>query len=401
MKIKRNTSKESNNDTSGKPVKLCRKTSIAIVAALVLLVIIYFVSSPVSASFEPDEQTKAEVIKTVSSVIKDFYDNGELFTGPYKSTKHLSINPDTIKMAYYLQYQAIEAGTFHDGNSIIASQMHADTMEQKGNRIIAKLSHIKLLNGKNIGPETINVNTENTSDGMLITAFSVDSEAYRNYANEAMQYAKDRDKVLDDYSMVDYNSFLNGKLYNEKLIEERASTNTPEEKQMGNVAVELRYQYYLAQKTHKMPDLSKLIEKNENTELFFYAMELDMGADAVYGFGRYYVEPGSFEIEEKTVEKDGSIKLNIYVNTSIEGGVGEELVLTLKKTGDKYIIIGYDEIGDGYYARLKGIVEDLMKKDKSLSRNEANRLAYEDMKGTLELDSKYLQEHPEIKELFE
>lgn len=401
MKYKRNSSMESKNDTSEKRVKLFCKKSIAIVAALVLLALVYFASNLVSASVEPDEQTKAEVIKTVSSVVKDFYDNGELFIGPNKSTKHLSINPDTIKMAYYLQYQAIEAGTFHDGSSIIASQMHADTMEQKGNRIIAKLSYNKLLNGKNIGSETINVNMENTSDGMLITAFSANGEAYRNYANKAAQYAKDRDKVLDDYSMVDYNSFLNGKLYNEKLIEERARTNTPEEKQMGNVAVELRYQYYLAQKTHKMPDLSKLIEKNENTELFFYAMELDMGADAVYGFGRYYVEPGSFEIEEKTVEKDGSIKLNIYVNTSIEGGVGEELVLTLKKTGDKYIIIGYDEIGDGYYARLKGIVEDLMKKDKSLSRNEANRLAYEDMKGTLELDSKYLQEHPEIKELFE
>ena len=417
MESNEKTSPES-NETPGKRTKLRRKTSIAIAAGFVLVfsVLIYFVANPalaanipvineivyqLSASVEPDEKTKAEVMETVSSVLKDFYDNEALFIGPYESNKELEINPDTIIMAYYLQYQAIQAVTFHDGNSITASKMHADTIEQKGYNIMAKLSYNKLLDGKNTGTGTINVLLEKTSDGMLITAFSGDSEAYRNYANEAVRYAKERGKALDDYSMVDYNAFLEGKLYNEKLIEERARTNTPEEKKMGNVAVELRYQYYLAQKTHKMPDLSKLIEKNENTELFFYAMELDMGADAVYGFQTYYVEPGSFEIEEKTVEKDGSIKLNIYVNTSIEGGVGEDLYLTLKKTDNSYIIIGYDEIGDGYYAQLKYMVEDLMQKDKRLSRGEANRFAYEEMKGTLELDSKYLKEHPEIKELLD
>ncbi|MFZ5974997.1 MAG: hypothetical protein ACOYU3_06280 [Bacillota bacterium] len=390
-----------------KPRRNLKKASIAVAASftLILAALIYFVANPalaanipvinemvyqLSAAVEPSKQTKEEVVDTVSSVLNDLYASEDF-------NKFLRINNDTLIMANYLQYQALKAAELNDGEALTATQINIESIEQKGFRISAKINFTMLLDGKNAGTETIDVLLENTSTGMLITAFSGNNDAFRSYANDAVQYAKERGTALDENAMMGYSMFLYGKLIIERYIQESDRTCTPEEKRMGNVAVELRYQFYLAKKTHMIPDLSKLIERNENTDLFFYTMDLYIQAAQTYGTQLYCVERGSFEILDKPTEKDGSVKLHIYVYTNIGGGVGEELILTLKKTDNGYIIIGYDEgFSDGYYQQMKIIVEDLMKKDKSLSRSEANALAYQKMKDIQESDRKWLQEHPEI-----
>ena len=394
-----------------KPRRNLKKASIAVAASitLILAVLVYFMANPalaanvpiinemvyqLSAAVEPDERTKSEVMNAVSAVLNDFYAPEDSYYY-FDASESLKINNDTLIMAYYLQYQAFEAGILNDGKILTATQIKIESIEQKGFRISAKLKYNLSLDGKNTGVETIDALLEKTSTGMVITAFSGNSDAFRSYAKEAVQYAKERDITLNNDAMTGYNVFLFGELENQKNIEEGEKLYTAEEKSMGNVAVQLRYQFYLAKKTHKLPDLSKLIEKNENTELFFYAMELEM--NPVYKNQLLYVKPGSFSIEEKTIEKDGSIKLNIYVNTNIEGGVGEELVLTLKKTENGFLIIGYDEgVNTGSFQAMKDIVEDLMKKDKSLSKSEANRLAYDEIKELQESKRDWLKDHPEF-----
>lgn len=339
--------------------------------------LIYYLSATIEPGAAVQEQAKEAVINTIT----EFYESGlEKGGATYESGDQWRLNDDTLLMAYYLQYDAIVVGISQNG-SILAPfnfDIKDIKMEQKGYKIVANLSYDLSVNDVYKDTKDIEVLLEDTMSGMVITAFRDHSQTFEEYAKGAVLYAQERNLPLKSV-MADYNSLLIGKIKTEAYVEERNEVNTNQEKDVGDIAVELRYQFYLAQNTMIMPDLSAIIERNENTELFFNTLEayikLRSGTNTPIG----EVAPGSFSIKEDEITPDGLRQVHLFVKTSIEGGVNDELILTFRKIDDRYIIIAYDEIGDGFYARMKKQVNSLLESNPQLSLNEANQRAYLDL----------------------
>lgn len=147
-------------------------------------------------------------------------------------------------------------------------------------------------------------------------------------------------------------------------IEKTESEITPVMVTAEETAAELMYRYWLCQKNIDEGDFSDIMERNEQTDLFF--IDVLVTKEAIE-FGLIHptmrVEKGSAYISEVIEENDETIKARFYVHTPISrmedaeefGGVGEDVVLTLKKTEEGYIVIGYDRDRD--YCRHKNVLK--------------------------------------------
>ena len=167
-----------------------------------------------SAAKEPDATVKEQVKEVVIDTITEFYEYGlEKGGSPYKSGDRWKLNYDTLLMAYYLQYDAIVVGISQNGNIPMPFNfdMKDVKMEQKGYKIVAKLSYDVIVNGVFKDTKDIEVLLEDTIAGLVITAFRDSSQSFEEYAQNAVLYAKERDLPLEAV-MADYNSLLIGKI---------------------------------------------------------------------------------------------------------------------------------------------------------------------------------------------
>ena len=181
-------------------------------------------------------------------------------------------------------------------------------------------------------------------------------------------------------------------------LERAAAEITPEVVTAEELASELMYRYWLGMKTGETGDLSDIMERNEATDLFFYdalltAERVSLGVLSPL----VTVEKGSAEMLEIIEETDNTLKARFLVQTEtsdgVSQGVGEEIILTLRKTDPGFIIIGFDrEVGDGLYLNsLKPMAERL--KAEGCSWQDAGRMAYEEAHAQLIRDAEWLQRH--------
>ena len=130
---------------------------------------------------------------------------------------------------------------------------------------------------------------------------------------------------------------------------------TPEVITVEQLASELMYLYWLGRKTGEFCDFSDIMERNENTDLFFWdaileAEKVKLGAiDPLKS-----VEFGTAQILEVIEDTDEFIKARFYVHTEITDGisqgVGEEIILTIRRENNGFTVIGFDrDVGDGFY----------------------------------------------------
>lgn len=173
---------------------------------------------------------------------------------------------------------------------------------------------------------------------------------------------------------------------------------TPDVVSVEQTASTLMYLYWLGAKTGEAADFSGIIELNEATDLFCWdallkAEQVKLGVLQPL----VKVEERSAEILEILENTDGIIKARVYVHTEISDGisqgVGEEIVLTLRKDAGGLTVIGFDrEVGDGLYTySLKPIA--MKYRAAGYSWQDADRMAYEELHEQIERDAEWLAGH--------
>jgi len=185
------------------------------------------------------------------------------------------------------------------------------------------------------------------------------------------------------------------------LLSELEKTNaliTPAMVSAEEAASELMYRYWLGAKTGDVCDFDDIIERNADTDLFLWDALLK--ADHVrLGVLRplTIVEPDNAEIQEIIEDADGLLKARFYVHTEISDGimqgVGEEIVLTLRRGANGFTIVGFDrETGDGLYIySLKPLASKY--KAKGYSWQEAGRMAYDELYAEAERNAEWLENY--------
>lgn len=173
---------------------------------------------------------------------------------------------------------------------------------------------------------------------------------------------------------------------------------TPETITAEETAAELMYRYWLARKTGETGEFDDIMLRNEATDLFYWDALLN--AEKV-SHGVLYplaiVEKGSAQILETLEETNDTLRARFYVHTDISDGVsrgvGEEVILTLKKIDGGFIVVGFDrEVGDGLYLlSLKPAAARF--RAEGYSWQESGRMAYEEAHEQLERDAEWLAEH--------
>lgn len=170
---------------------------------------------------------------------------------------------------------------------------------------------------------------------------------------------------------------------------ERVSADiTPAVISAEETAAMLMYRYWLGGKTGEAADFSDILERNEQTDLFCWDALLEAETVSL-GVLRPLttVEAGSAEVLEVLEDEDGLFKARFYVQTHISDGVsqgvGEEVLLTLRRCSAGYEVIGFDrEVGDGRYIYdLKPLARAY--KAAGCSWQEAGRKAYEEQHARL------------------
>ena len=173
---------------------------------------------------------------------------------------------------------------------------------------------------------------------------------------------------------------------------------TPEVISVEQLATELMYRYWLGRKTGEMCDFSDIMERNEQTDLFYWDALLQtekVGLGALKPL--VSVKPDTAEILEVIEEADELIKARFYVHTEITDGisqgVGEEIILTIRKDGAGLMIIGFDrDVGDGFYTySLKPLVRQYMAA--GCSWQEAGQMAYSVLHEQIIRDAEWLANH--------
>ncbi|MBQ4448218.1 MAG: hypothetical protein II897_08010 [Clostridia bacterium] len=173
---------------------------------------------------------------------------------------------------------------------------------------------------------------------------------------------------------------------------------TPEVISAEQLASELMYRYWLGGKTGEVCDFTDIMERNENTDLFFWDAILE--AEKVkLGELRPLesVELGTAQILEIIEDTDGLIEARFYVHTEITDGisqgVGEEIILTIRKDDAGPMIIGFDrDVGDGFYTySLKPLARQY--KAAGCSWQEAGQMAYDVLHEQIIRDAEWLSNH--------
>ena len=173
---------------------------------------------------------------------------------------------------------------------------------------------------------------------------------------------------------------------------------TPEVITVEQLASELMYLYWLGRKTGEFCDFSDIMERNENTDLFFWdaileAEKVKLGAiDPLKS-----VEFGTAQILEVIEDTDEFIKARFYVHTEITDGisqgVGEEIILTIRRENNGFTVIGFDrDVGDGFYTySLKPLAAGYI--NTGCSWQEAGQIAYEVLHEQIIRDAQWLTDH--------
>lgn len=182
------------------------------------------------------------------------------------------------------------------------------------------------------------------------------------------------------------------------LLKEAEQEITPDILSAEETASELMYRYWLGKNTGEVCDFSDIMERNEETDLFFRDALLNV-EDVELGISKplVSVEKGTACILE-TYENTGDIiRARFHVQTDITDGisrgVGEEIILTLRKDAAGFTVIGFDrDVGDGYYT---GDLKPMASRYKAAgySWQEAGELSYEELHARLLRDAEWLASH--------
>lgn len=376
--------------------------------------IVYTLSPEAQAS----EQTCARIADTVLSVFNSFASGGAEGAGKqFKAGDDWILNRDTYMAAYYLQYIAVReeviagvAATFEnvDITSIAAGS--------KAFRYMADVSFDIVLKGGIHKSETARISLEESVSGFRILAIEMLSEGFAEYkalyelyesgsydappkgysSEEDFQRAlalAQEDTGSLDANIANYNAMLAA--LERAMADFGAHVGTGDNavevaaraEQITGLAAELMYRYWNARKTGEMPELSDIMERTADTDLFFYDLQLMIDKVNMGYLSRLTtVDKGS-----AMIRTDYGDTVDVYVKTRIDYGVGQAFKLTVEKRGDKYIIVGYDSPwDDGVYRRLKGLADEYV--NGGMERTAANKKAYEELLAEAE---RFVAEHPE------
>lgn len=395
---------------------------------------------------QADQDTCQAITEVISAALNRFASGSTADIGEQlRSGDDWVLNEDTLMAAYYLQYLAVREQLLFDSSvQFDYVTVRSLTAEAKAFCYTADVAFDLVMKDDVRTSETARVCLEETTDGFSIVSIEMRSPGFTAYEELIGAYAAEYGGGNLDEHIATYNAYL---LFNERQhmeaeqhrqsiesdgltatdrekikeleqliedvraadmpeadkqrriadleaqIQETIKRTTPENRTMEDLAAELMYRYYTVRQTGIVPELGGLVERNEDTDLLFYDLQLTADKAALgYFIPLVTVEKGYGEILEVLEEDADRVKLSMYVKTVIDGGVGEEMILTYRKDADGYIITGYDRItGDGTYRiGLKPLAKRYM--DEGYPSAEANRLAYEDLLNEAE---QFAREHPD------
>lgn len=182
------------------------------------------------------------------------------------------------------------------------------------------------------------------------------------------------------------------------LLKEAEQEITPDILSAEETASELMYRYWLGKNTGEVCDFSDIMERNEETDLFLRDALLN-AEDVELGISKplVSVEKGTADILETFEDTGDIIRARFHVQTDITDGisrgVGEEIILTLRKDAAGFTVIGFDrDVGDGYYT---GDLKPMASRYKAAgySWQEAGELSYEELHARLLRDAEWLASH--------
>lgn len=426
---------------SGMLVRTIR-TVAAVCAAMLFLSVCTFAVKPALAAelpligdavyaLAPTVSAKGEKLEEVAGLVKAAA--AAFATGDYAAADALfyhgeswTADEDAYQTAKYLYYILHSAEAFPgDGTKAeaVSFTVTEAAAEQKAFRYEAVVS--LELKGKDgiVRQERVYARFIENLRGLYITSIRIESEGYAEYAAQCLSYGLEGLHYENPTAGVafeaEYLSFMTVHKHaalspeeKNRLLErlrtrlteaglpeqvqepllkamedEKAilrEQHTPAVMSAEELAAEVMYRYYLGRKLKEPQDFSDIVERNEATDLFFYDAQLAVDLTLAGGFSVLdTVEKGAAEILETMKSNDESMTARFHVKTEIAAGpmrgVGEEIVLTLEKRGESWIVTGYDRIGgDGIYVnRLKPLAQQYM--EQGLSWQEANKNAYNEL----------------------
>ena len=381
---------------TGKP--RLRLTPGKMVAAVLALIIIgsscVFAASPalaadipvineivyaVSATVEPDPDIQNKIASTVQAVLSGFISNAtENIGARFKSGDNWALSEDTLLTAYYLHFEAASAELLNQGKTPALANIAVKNIkaEQKGFRYTATLTFDVLLDDETYATETVTAQLEESVSGFYITSLDIISEGFENYKAYIARYdrAEYGGGTLDE-NIANYNAILIARQMALDELEQHqqaaSGTEMTRDEQLEDLAAELCYRYWSAT---EMPDMSDIMARNDDTELWFRALELRMELHTPV-----MAEKGFAEIWEITDKSDELITATVYVKTIISGGIGQTLRITFKSTGGKYMIVGFSSPwDDGLNGGLERLADQYI--NEGMSHSDANQKAYEIMR---------------------
>ena len=337
--------------------------------------------------------------------------------------------------AAYLNHLLTRREALPDGANAGKLEISEIQAEQKAFRftVHAKLS-LTAKDGASADTEECTVRLWENTDGIHIEGIEMQSEDYCEYvkAHEKAFGAVPESGASFDIILID-NSYLscsalqeNGtgqdEAYLKQLLSELESVSasdeekavrlnainillkeaeqeiTPDILSAEETASELMYRYWLGKNTGEVCDFSDIMERNEETDLFFRDALLNV-EDVELGILKplVSVKKGTACILE-TYENTGDIirarfHVQTHITDGISRGVGEEIILTLRKDGEGFTVTGFDrDVGDGHYTcDLKPAASRY--KAAGYSWQEAGELAYEELHARLLRDAEWLASH--------
>lgn len=335
--------------------------------------------------------------------------------------------------AAYLNHLLTRREAVPDGANAGKLEISEIQAEQKAFRftVHAKLS-LTAKDGASADTEECTVRLWKNTDGIHIEGIEMQSEAYCEYvkAHEKAFGAVPESGASFDMLPIDNGclsfSALRGEGRNEEylkqlllelesvsasdeekavrlnainiLLKEAEQEITPDILSAEETASELMYRYWLGKNTGEVCDFSDIMERNEETDLFFRDALLNV-EDVELGISKplVSVEKGTADILETFEDTGEIIRARFHVQThitdGISRGVGEEIILTLRKDGEGFTVIGFDrDVGDGHYTcDLKPAASRY--KAAGYSWQEAGELAYEELHARLLRDAEWLASH--------
>lgn len=332
---------------------------------------------------------------------------------------------DTLSTLYYLHYltHSIEVSADKLAESDVSIDVSECLAEQKAFRYTADVTFLLYTKDEEPFIENATVQFTETISGLYITSIQMQSDSYLEYidlysenqltfssegdilsairadhsylfyqtvykndqkpGSSKQEYLDRIDSLIDEAGFSDQES-ANRHSAIEKERELLQSADTPEKQSVEDLAAELMFRYHLGRKSGEVQDFSDIMERTQNTDLFFYDAQLQ--AEKVktgYLNAVDIVEKGTAEIVETLLSDDSQLTARFTVHTNIttgkSQGVGEEIVLTFQNQNDTWIITGYDRfVGDGVYRnRMKPLAEEY--RESGMTWEDANKKAYDDL----------------------